>query len=65
MDATDKLLELELAREARRKSRNRWLLILLVIAILFAAFAAWGVSSQRASQERSERIGEISRIYGG
>ena len=62
MDATEKLLELELAREARRKSRNKMLVALLVIALLFAAFAVWGVTSQRAADERFDRIQRISQI---
>ena len=62
MDATEKLLELELTREARRKSRNKMLVVLLVIALLFAAFAVWGVTSQRAADERFDRIQRISQI---
>ena len=62
MDATEKLLELELAREARRKSRNKMLVALLVIALLFAAFAVWGITSQRAADERFDRIQRISQI---
>lgn len=62
MDATQELLEIERARESRRVKRNRWLVILLVIALLFAAFAAWGIASQRAADERFDRIQRISQI---
>ena len=57
MDATEKLLELELAREARRKSRNKMLVVLLVAVALFAAFAIWGVTSMNADRARMDRLG--------
>ena len=46
MDATKELLEIERAREARRRTRNKWLIALLVVAVLFGAFAIWGVTSK-------------------
>ena len=63
MDATEKLLELELAREARRRTRNKWLIALLVVAVLFGAFTIWGVTSMNADRARMDRIGTISDIY--
>ena len=63
MDATEKLLELELAREARRKSRNKMLVMLLVAVALFGAFTIWGVTSMNADRARMDRVGTISDIY--
>lgn len=57
MDATEQLLELELARDARRKSRNKALVVALVIVALFAAFAIWGVTSMNADRARMDRLG--------
>ena len=56
-------MEIERAREARRRSRNKWLVALLVVAVLFAAFAIWGVTSMNADRARMDRIGTISDIY--
>ena len=47
MDATQELLEIEHAREARRRTRNKWLIALLVVAVLFGAFTIWGVTSMK------------------
>ena len=63
MDATKELLEIERAREARRRTRNKWLIALLVVAVLFGAFAIWGVTSMNADRARMDRIGTISDIY--
>ena len=66
MDATQELLEIERAREARRRTRNKWLIALLVAAVLFGAFTIWGVTSMnadRARMDRMDRMGTISDIY--
>lgn len=62
MDAVAELLEIERSREARRTRRNRWLVALLVVVVLVGAFAAWGITSQRAADERFDRIQRISQI---
>lgn len=64
-DAAQKLLAIEEAREARRRRRNKVLGVLLIVAVLFGAFAIWGVSSQRAANERHEGVVEMTRILGG
>lgn len=63
MDATKELLEIERAREARRRTRNKWLIALLAVAVLFGAFTIWGVTSMNADRARMDRIGTISDIY--
>lgn len=62
MDATQELLEIERAREARRRTRNHWLVGLLVVAVLFAAFAVWGVTSMNADRARLDRILGVSQV---
>ncbi|WP_448072325.1 hypothetical protein [Georgenia yuyongxinii] len=59
-DVARQLLELERAREARRKRRNRWLTALVVVAVLFGAFALWGITSQRAANDRMEDRGRVA-----
>lgn len=65
MAAVDELLELERARESRRAKRNRWLVVLLVVVVLFAAFATWGVMSQRAAQDRFDRVHGLTDVVDG
>ena len=63
MDATQEMLEIERTREARRKVRNKWLIALLAVAVLFGAFTIWGVTSMNADRARMDRVGTISDIY--
>ena len=63
MDATKELLEIERARAARRRTRNKWLIALLEVAVLFGAFTIWGVTSMNADRARMDRMGTISDIY--
>ena len=63
MDAAQELLDIERAREARRRTRNKWLVALLVVAVMFGAFTIWGVTSMNADRARMDRVGTISDIY--
>lgn len=62
MSAQERLLELELEREARRKRRNRWLVAMVVVLVLFGAFALWGVTSMNAANDRSEHVRDLQRL---
>lgn len=65
-DATEQLLALELAREARRRRRNRVLVWLAAIAALVAVVYLTGVKpamDQAAADERREQSLFCGMVY--
>lgn len=61
-DPVAELLRIEKAREARRKTRNRWVAAGAGLALALGVFYVWGsAEADRVNGEKADQI-ELSRL---